>query len=146
VAAETATLSHRIETEDTASASIRFANGALGIIQGTTSASEDWPARIEVVGTGGRAVLEAGRLTVSEPDIASDSSLLSDHDLAITAAEPAESSFVGGHQRQLREIFAALRAGEQPPVSGAEGRKALEIILGIYESAKTGQRVLLSTK
>ncbi|HEV3477204.1 MAG TPA: Gfo/Idh/MocA family oxidoreductase, partial [Rubrobacteraceae bacterium] len=41
------TLVHDIEAEDTASAALRFASGALGVIQGTTSAHEDSPLRIE---------------------------------------------------------------------------------------------------
>ena len=45
------------------------------------------------------------------------------------------------HRRQLRLIFDALAAGKQPPVPGREARKAVDVILGIYESARTGTRI-----
>ena len=64
VCAYTDTLAHDIETEDTASAALRFASGALGVIQGTTSANRDWPLRIEIQGTEGSATLEGPRLTI----------------------------------------------------------------------------------
>ncbi len=67
VCAYTDTLAHDIETEDTASAVLRFASGALGVIQGTTSANRDWPLRIEIQGTEGSATLEGPRLTVWQP-------------------------------------------------------------------------------
>jgi UDP-N-acetyl-2-amino-2-deoxyglucuronate dehydrogenase len=144
VSAETATLAHRIETEDAASAALRFASGALGTIQGTTAAAADWPVRLEIVGTEGRAVLEGDRLTVWEPAGGDDGAdLLTDEDRRLVEGAQAGEAFGTGHGRQLRAIFAALRAGEAPPVPGPEGRKAVEIIRAIYRSAQTGQRVTL---
>ena len=139
VCAHAATLTHPIEAEDTASAALRFAGGALGAIQGTTAASRDWPARIEIVGTGGRAVLEGGRLAAwqCERD-AADADLLTPGDLEATEGSEPDEPFGAAHARQLRVIFAALRAGEAPPVAGPEARRAVEIVLAIYRSARTG--------
>ena len=132
-------LTHEIEAEDAASAAVRFASGALGVIQGTTSAHEDRPARVEVVGSEGRAVLEGPRLAVWEP--VQEREVLSARELA-SLPETAEGEALGGaHGRQLGEIFAALREGREPPVPGEEARKAVEIILGIYRSAVRGERV-----
>ena len=58
------------------------------------------------------------------------------------AADPKAISFVG-HQRQFEDFVAALRAGRAPMVDGTEGRKAVELILAIYRSAKTGKAVHL---
>ena len=58
----------------------------------------------------------------------------------VAGAAPGEP-FGAAHRRQLRAIFAALREGRQPPVPGEEARKALEIVLAIYEAARTGERV-----
>ena len=59
VQANTATLAHeRIEVEDTAVATLRFANGALGIIEATTAAFPGYLKRIELHGSTGSAVLE----------------------------------------------------------------------------------------
>ena len=142
IAAETATLRHRIEAEDTASATLRFASGALGTIQGTTAASQDWPARLEIVGTEGRAVLDGSALAVWQPSrLIEDDELLGPDDLAATAGWQPEESLGAGHARQWTAIRAALTAGKLPPVPGEEARKAVAIILAIYESATTGQPV-----
>ena len=146
VSAETATLAHRMETEDTATAALRFHNGALGMIQGTTAAQSDRPVRLEIVGTSGRAVLEGGSLTAWEPerDVPADE-LLDDADRAMSDGWQRGEPMGAGHARQLRQIFASLARGDVPPVPGHEARAAVEIILAIYESARTGQRVSIGT-
>jgi predicted dehydrogenase len=144
ISAETATLTHRIETEDTAAACLRFAGGALGVIQGTTSASRNWPVRLEVVGTEGRAFYEGGKLSDWQPNRAvEDAELLSAEELALTADWRGDEPFGVGHERQFRAIFAALRRGEEPPVPGEEARAAVEIILAIYRAATSGAAVAL---
>jgi hypothetical protein len=42
------------------------------------------------------------------------------------------------HRSNLEEAIAAIRAGWQPAVNGAEGRKAVELILALYQSAQAG--------
>lgn len=143
VSANFATLTHDIETEDAGSASVVFRSGAVGAIQGTTSAGKDWPVKVEIVGTGGRAVLEGGSLTHWEGDSELTDDVLTSSDQAfVTGWEPQEP-FGGAHRRQLRLIVQALRDGETPPVPGQEARKAVDVILAIYESARTGNRVTI---
>jgi UDP-N-acetyl-2-amino-2-deoxyglucuronate dehydrogenase len=141
VSANIATLTHDIETEDTATASIVFRSGAVGTIQGTTSASTDWPVRVDIVGTGGRAVLEGGVLTDWHGDSELTDDLLLPIDWEFVDGWHPDEPFGRAHLRQLKLILEALRAGETPPVPPAEARKAVDIILGIYESAKSGTRV-----
>ena len=143
LAAQTATLAHPIEAEDTATAALRFASGALGTIQGTTTASRDWPVRVEIVGTEGRAVLEGGRLTVWAAERPAADALLTPRDREWTAGAHPDEPFGAAHGRQLRAVFAALRAGEPPPFPGEEARKAVDIILAIYRSAASGERITL---
>jgi UDP-N-acetyl-2-amino-2-deoxyglucuronate dehydrogenase len=133
------TLAHDIETEDTASAALRFASGALGTIQGTTSAHRDSLLRIEIRGTEGSAILEGSRLTVWQPG--REVEILSWHDREFLPESQGNEPLGTAHQRQLKEIFAALREGREPPIPGEEGRKAVEIVLGIYRSAASGKRV-----
>jgi hypothetical protein len=40
----------------------------------------------------------------------------------------------------LREIFEALRERREPPIPDEEAHKAVEIILGIYRAARSGER------
>jgi UDP-N-acetyl-2-amino-2-deoxyglucuronate dehydrogenase len=131
--AYTQTLTHSIEAEDTATAALRFSSGALGTIQGTTCAHRDWPLKIEIRGTEGSATLEGPRLTLWQPSREED--LLSPQELEVLP-EPREDEPLGtAHKRQLRQIFAALREGREPPVPGEEARKAVEIVLDIYRAA-----------
>ena len=58
------------------------------------------------------------------------------------AADPAAISFQG-HQRQFENMVAAIETGINPLVDGREARKAVEIILAIYQSAREGRRVSL---
>jgi UDP-N-acetyl-2-amino-2-deoxyglucuronate dehydrogenase len=133
------TLSHKMEAEDTATAALRFADGALGTIQGTTSAHKDLPIRIEVKGTEGSATLEGARLIVWQPD--PKEAILTTHNPEPFPGSQANEPLGAAHRRQLKEIFAALREGREPPIPGEEARKAVEIVLGIYRSATSGKRV-----
>lgn len=140
----TATLTHQIETEDTASATLRFTSGALATIAGTTSASQDWPVRLDIIGTDGRAVLDGGKLALWQPATPTGDELLTAEDRA-RLADPASPNSAASvtHIRQLTAIFAALQRGEAPPVPGSEARKAVELILAIYASSRDDRPVPL---
>jgi UDP-N-acetyl-2-amino-2-deoxyglucuronate dehydrogenase len=138
----------RIEVEDVAVAALRFKNGALGVIEGATSAWPGHAKRIELCG-------DQGGVATREDDLAAwtfarpakgDAALLGRLGMRDTgkggAADPKAISFVG-HQRQFEDFVAALRTGRAPMVDGPEGRKAVELILAIYRSAKTGRTVRL---
>lgn len=146
VQAETATLTHAIEAEDTAAASVRFTSGGVGAILGTTSSASDHPTRIEIVGSSGRVVLESNAVTFWDGEGELSDDLLTEDDRAIVGDWQPGEAFGVGHQRQLRLIFNALAAGEAPPFPGREARQAVDVILGIYESAQSGRRVSITNR
>jgi predicted dehydrogenase len=135
VRAHTATLTHDIETEDTASATFKFRNGALGSITATTSASKDWPVRIEIVGTGGRITLENNAISLWDAGTAREEVVLTTGDHALVDGWLPDEPFGAGHARQLRNIFNALAEGQMPYVPGREAREAVDSILALYEAA-----------
>ena len=141
VQAHVATLGHQIETEDAGAASVRFTSGALGAILGTTASKKDHPTKIEIVGSEGRVVLESNAVTFWEGTADLSDDLLTDEDRRLVDGWQPNESFGEAHLRQLRLIFDSLAAGEEPPFPGREARKAVDVILGIYESARTGQRI-----
>lgn len=140
VQGHTATLAHEIETEDVASASFRFGNGALGGISVTTSSAKDYPVRIEIIGTEGRVTLENTIVTQWDAEQTLDDGLLTAEDHELVDGWSRDEQFGAGHARQLRTIFRRLAENAQPPVAGPEARIAVEIILGIYESDRSGTR------
>jgi UDP-N-acetyl-2-amino-2-deoxyglucuronate dehydrogenase len=142
--AYTETLTHDIETEDLATAALRFENGAMGVIQGTTCNHQDYPLRIELRGTEGSATFEGTQLTGWYPS--RDEELITEEELALFPESVDEEPLGPAHGRQLHAIFEALREGREPSIPGEEARKAVEIILGIYHAARSGERTSLTSR
>ncbi len=143
----TATLAHeRIEVEDTAAAVIRFKNGAIGVIEATTSVHPGYPKTIAVHGDRGSAVIE------QEDVLRWDFSPETPDDAAIRARFAAKVGASGGaadpkaisheyHRRQLADFVEAVSSNRAPAVDGREGRKAVAVIRAIYESNRTGRMI-----
>src|SRR6056297_1412846 len=138
----------RIEVEDVAVATLRFANGALGVIQATTAAYPGSLKRIEISGSHGTAILE-------EEDIKSwEFAEPTDRDEAVRremagrtqsgggAADPAAIGH-HGHTALFTDFVRAIQQDDQPLVDGQEGRRSVEIIRGIYASAQQGKPIQL---
>jgi len=150
VFARFSTAAHDIEVEDIVVAALRFRSGALGCLEASTAVYPGLLERLEVTGTGGTVIVEAGSLKVCElKDEKGETSPYGGklYSAALPgpetgSADPAAISHYG-HRQQIREFLAAIGAGREPMLSGDEGRKPLEIILAAYESARTGHDVHL---
>jgi UDP-N-acetyl-2-amino-2-deoxyglucuronate dehydrogenase len=149
VRAQTAMLAHkRIEVEDTAIATLRFANGALGTIEASTAIYPGYLKRVEIHGSGGSAVLEEEDLVKwdfvksSRRDAEILKGMAGRKSGGGGAADP---SAIGhhGHARQFRDVLKAIKKGTKPAIDGPEGRRSVEIILAIYKAAETGRTVKL---
>jgi UDP-N-acetyl-2-amino-2-deoxyglucuronate dehydrogenase len=145
----TATLAHeRIEVEDTAVACLRFANGALGVIQATTSVHPGLPKTIAVHGDRGSVVIEQDDVLRWEltPETPEDKAIKERFAVKTGASggssNPAAISHVG-HARQLADFVRAIQTNRAPLVDGREGRRAVAVIEAIYHSAATGRAVTL---
>ena len=149
VNALTGLLAHeRIEVEDVAVANLRFKNGALGTLEATTAAWPGYLKRIEIHGSTGSAVIE-------EEDIVKWDFMESrDEDAQIRASMDGKLSGGGGaadpaaighhaHAKQFKDVMEAIETGRAPAIDGYEGRRSVEIITSVYESAKTGQIIKL---
>lgn len=138
VVGRTATLVHNIETEDTAAALLTFASGALGVIQGATSAWPGDPARVELRGDRGTIILEEGRITtwkLADAAPGEESAMLTlESSGGSGAADPMAIGFEK-HRRQIVDLMEAIRNGRPPAIQGAEARRAVEIVRAIYRSA-----------
>jgi predicted dehydrogenase len=147
VRAVAANIRHKnIEVEDTIVATLRFENGALGTIECSTAVFPGTLKRIEIMGTEGTAILEESDLIKWE--FANENAGDKNIQLAKTnishggVSDPGDISFVG-HQKQIEDMIHAIETGSNPLVDGHEGRKSVEIVGAIYESARTGQEIKL---
>jgi UDP-N-acetyl-2-amino-2-deoxyglucuronate dehydrogenase len=142
VIAKTATQARKIEAEDSGVAVLKFRNGAIGVIEvNVLTHPRNWEGSITIIGEkgtakiGGTAVNKVEHWAFAEYD---------DDDKLIEAAATNPPSVYGfGHEGYYRNVLAVLRGEAQPDTDGRAGRKSLELILGIYESAKTGRDVPL---
>ncbi|MDR0718318.1 MAG: Gfo/Idh/MocA family oxidoreductase [Treponema sp.] len=140
VFAYTGTLVHeRIEVEDCAAASLKFANGALGVIEGTTGAYPGFLKKIEIYGSKGSAVMEEENITTWQfaEEEAEDETIRSKYAAATSGASDPKAIGHHGHRMLFESFVAALMEDRPVDIDGNEGRKAVEIIEGIYRSAKT---------
>lgn len=145
----TSLLAHeRIEVEDTGVCCIKFKSGALGVIQATTSIWPGYPKTIAIHGDQGSAVIEQDDLlrwdfkTPKPEDDAIRTRFSQKVGASGGSSNPAAISHEG-HARQLKDFIQAIQQNRAPAVDGREGRKAVQAIVGIYTSNKTGKPVLL---
>lgn len=142
VVAKTATLARRIETEDTGVAVLRFRSGALGVIEVTMLT---YPRNLEGSLTllGETGTVKVGGTAVNRIDHWAFADRDDDDALVGSVATTPPSVYGFGHAGYYRNVLAVLRGEAQPDTDGRAGRKSLELILGIYESARTGREVSL---
>ncbi|SKA14019.1 Gfo/Idh/MocA family protein [Consotaella salsifontis] len=113
---------HRMETEDLVVAAVRYASGALGVIDATTAAYPGFPEKIEIIGTKGTAVLAGTSLSIAYQDGMRE------------AVEPLTTTGGTGanpmdfphewHRAVIADFLDALDEGRAPRVTG---RNALAV-------------------
>ncbi|MCH5373549.1 MAG: Gfo/Idh/MocA family oxidoreductase, partial [Planctomycetes bacterium] len=132
-----------IEAEDTAVVTLKFRNGALGIIEATTAARpKDLEGSLSILGE--RGSVEIGGFAVNEmrhwafePARAEDAEVIERY----SVNPPNVYGF--GHQAYYDHVVDCLRHRRQHLVDGLQGRRSLELISAIYESIETGREVFL---
>jgi len=142
VVAMTATQERKIEAEDSGAAVLRFQNGAIGVLDVTMLT---YPKNLEGSLTilGDRGSVKIGGTAVNRVDTWLFEDYDDDDKLIESAATTPPTVYGFGHQGYYRNVLRVLRGEAVPDTDGREGRKSLEIILAIYESARTGKAVSL---
>jgi len=147
VAAFAETLAHeRIQVEDAAVAALRWEDGAVGWIEGTTAAYPGYAKRLELSGDRGSVVLEDDRIvTLDVAERAAEAQeLRAQLGAASTvgggASDPLAIDYTG-HKLQFQDFVDAIREARPPAVHGREARQAVALILAIYRAARGGARI-----
>jgi len=142
VIAKTATLARHIETEDVGAAVLKFRSGALGVLEvNMLTYPKNLEGSVTLIGekgtvkVGGTALdrIEVWRFADPDPD---------DRRIEEMMASP-QAAYVSGHKKFFENVADVLEGKAQPETDGREGRKSLELIIGIYESSREGREISL---
>lgn len=133
----------KIETEDTAVATLKFRNGALGIVEATTAARPvDLEGSLSILGEKG--TVEVGGFAMNKirhwrfvDELPSDREVME----RFSVNPPNVYGF--GHQAYYEHVVECLADRKAALVDGLQGRKSLELISALYESIETRQEVAL---
>jgi len=143
VFAQTATRLVNIEVEDTGVAILRFASGALGVIEATTATRpKDLEGSISILGE--RGAVEIAGFAVNEVRTWNFIDSLPEDEKFRTELNQNPADVYGfGHKLFLEDVIRSIESNIRGLVDGLEGRKSLELINAIYESVETGKEVRL---
>ncbi len=135
-----------IEAEDFGVALIRFTNGAYGIVEGTTNI---YPQNLEetlylfgekgTVKVGGKSVNEIEKWCFAD-------SIDNSEDVILNYRENPSNVYGFGHTPLYADVISAIQDNREPYVNGEAGKRALELVLGIYKSAVDGKTVKFPLK
>ncbi|MDF2159082.1 Gfo/Idh/MocA family oxidoreductase [Algoriphagus sp. CAU 1675] len=128
-----------IEGEDLGAAMVTFKNGAIGNITAATSLYPGYPERLEIYGTEGSAILEAGKIVAW--NIKGKESLVSSKDTSSSGASDPTAIGSELHAAQWSRFLEAIQNDSPNLVNGKEGRKSVELIRAIYKSSELNQEL-----
>jgi UDP-N-acetyl-2-amino-2-deoxyglucuronate dehydrogenase len=141
VVGRTATQTHRMEAEDLALALVTFASGALGSITASTSIRPGFLPTLDLFGEHGTIKLEGAAVTHwTVPGVEAPAA---EGPASAGVASPQLASHEH-HRTQLADLLAAIDQGRPPAVTGEDGLRAVELVDGVYQSARSGRPVPLS--
>ena len=137
VVATTATLDRKIEAEDTGAAIVTFKSRAIGVFEVTMlTYPKNFEGSITILGEfgtvriGGTAVNRVEHWQFAEYD--------DDDKLVEQSASNPPNVYGFGHEGYYRNVVSVLSHNGVPDTDGREGRKSLELVLGIYKASRDG--------
>lgn len=129
-----------LEAEDVGMAVIKFKNGAIGTIEGTTNV---YPKNLEetlyIFGENG--TVKIGGTSTNNIDVWDFADETDDDNKNKGLKEETSNVYGNGHTSLFADVMDAIENDRKPYVDAVAGRNALEVVLSIYKSQKTGQVV-----
>ena len=139
--AEIDTFLRDIETEDAGMAVLRFENGAVGLIEGTVCV---YPTNLEETFNlfGEQGTVRVAGIAMNEIiDWNFADGKENEEERMKKANYETESVYGYGHNLLFEDVIEAIKEDREPLVDGIEGKKAIEVILAMYKSSRTGKPV-----
>jgi UDP-N-acetyl-2-amino-2-deoxyglucuronate dehydrogenase len=133
---------HKIQSEDVVNAVVRYENGATGVFQASTAFWPGYTERTEFHGTKGTAIISGDKLTTWDVENDEGEPAPVASGVASGASDPMAIS-LEPFERQFRDFGDAIRAGRRPLIAGEDGYQALELVMAVYQSCRTGEKVKL---
>lgn len=131
-----------LEAEDVGMAVVKFRNGAIGTIEGTTNV---YPKNLEetlyIFGENG--TVKIGGTSTNNIDVWEFADETEEDAKNKGLAEATSNVYGNGHTSLFADVIDSIENDRKPYVDAVAGRNALEMILAIYKSQKTGQPVKL---
>ena len=135
-----------IEGEDTAVVTLKFKNGALGIIEATTAARpHDLEGSISILGQKGNVVISGFAVNKIQSWAFVDKQK-EDDDVLIKYSENPPNVYGFGHQAYYENVVDCIINNKKKLIDGNSGKKSLELITAIYQSIETNKEVFLDLK
>ena len=136
---------HYLEAEDIGMAVVKFKNGAVATIEGTTNV---YPQNLEetLYLFGETGTVKLGGKSTNNIDVWNFADE-TDADAKNKGLEEATSNVYGnGHTSLFADVMDAIENDRAPYVDAYAGRRALEMILAIYKSQQTGEVIKFPLK
>ncbi len=133
---------HYLEAEDVGMAVVKFRNGAIGTIEGTVNV---YPKNLEetLYLFGEKGTVKVGGTSTNNIDVWEFSDMNSEDENIQGLQEVTSNVYGNGHTSLFSDMIDAIKNNRKPYVDAMDGRNALEIVLAIYKSQKTGKPVKL---
>ena len=131
-----------LEAEDVGMAVVKFKNGAIATIEGTTNV---YPKNLEetLYIFGEKGTVKLGGTSTNNIDVW-DFADETEADTKNKGLEEATSNVYGnGHTSLFADVVDAIQTDRKPYADAYAGRDALELVLAIYKSQKEGKAVKL---
>lgn len=138
----TVNLAHpAIETEDLGLAIVKFSNGAYGMVEGTTNVyPENLGASLSLFGEKGTAICGGNSMECIDTWRFEGED---ETEICREFSRKSQSVYGFGHKPLYFDMIEAIRTGSAPLVDGYAGRRAVELVLAIYLSSRSGKAVQL---
>ncbi|MBM7662858.1 putative dehydrogenase [Bacillus mesophilus] len=127
-----------IEVEDLAAAIVKFKNGALGVIEATSTIFPvNYKESISMFGESGSAVISGPTANwIEHWEFEGEPK---EHSQYMKEKIKQDPFGLPGHQHMISDMIEAVKNNKEPAVTGEDGRKALELVLAIYKAAEQGK-------